>query len=133
LVATVAVAGCRSSTQSPATSPTTVVDDQCHSAAQSLDWPGPPDESGDGLPPVGTATKQLAVDLVSSGVLEHDFGAVGTRVVKVDGRAWDRDAAGAVHIVRDTLYTVEVTVPNAQMCPQSPEFYNGVPLSFRHA
>jgi hypothetical protein len=104
----------------------------CEHATQHLEWPPPEGDSGDGLPPAETATKQAAQTLLDSGELQAKFTPFDARVIDVDGRAWTRSNTGSVQIIRETLYLVDVTLADAGSCPDAPEFYNGVPVTFSY-
>jgi hypothetical protein len=51
-------------------------------------------------------------------------------VVSITGRAWTRDASGAVSIVPERMSLVQVVLGSEKDCPSQPEVENGVPLRF---
>ena len=78
------------------------------------------------------AVAAVSVVLVDRGTLQDAYDTVAATVVPVDGRSWQRDANGQVHIVRETLYIVDVIVAGESACPASVQFYDGVPVSFHY-
>jgi hypothetical protein len=98
---------------------------RCPDTVHPFERPPTPNESGDGLPPAGTATKAAAERVAA----QRAAAGVSARVRAVNGRAWTRDSNGLVLIVDEVIYMVEVEVPTAQGCGPEPAFYNGVPMS----
>lgn len=89
-------------------------------------------ESGDGLPPSGSATRDLAERVLreQGAALVNQYGASSLSVRVEDGRAWTR-RNGSVEIVEAPIATIVITLPNEQSCPAVPAFGpDGVPLTF---
>jgi hypothetical protein len=95
---------------------------RCPNTEQPFERPRTNDESGDGLPPAGSASVDAAMR-----VARRQAPQTNPRVVAVPGRAWRRDDDGKVLIEDELLYTVQVTVGALDDCPQGPVF-NTVPL-----
>lgn len=91
--------------------------------------PGEDNESGDGLPPSGTATSEAA-ERAEDG-LRRQFHAIASQIVEVDGRAWRRSADGEVEIVPEGIFTVRLTLEDPAGCPGGPMFA-GVPVTFEY-
>lgn len=84
--------------------------------------PASADESGDALPPEGTATEAAARAVAAE--------APDQRIWAEPGRAWIRDPDGRVRIVPETLYTVVIELDSAASCPEAPNFSNGVGITY---
>jgi hypothetical protein len=101
----------------------------CPRAAHLFERPPPPDESGDGLPKSGTATRAAAVRGEPDAFVR--YGATKSEIVEVDGRAWRRDATGAVEIVPERLTVLRLTLASSHDCPDAPVFA-GAPVVFQY-
>lgn len=102
---------------------------QCRNTAHP--WQvGPPtsDESGDGLPPSGTATAAAAQAALSQA--SENYHAAKAYVRAEPGRAWNKKSDGTTEIVPETIYTVVLELRSENQCPEVPAILNGVPLTF---
>lgn len=88
-------------------------------------------ESGDGLPPTGSATRALAERVLSEqgAALAKRYEASSVRVRVEDGRAWNR-RNGSIEIVEERIATIVLTLPDDGTCPPAPVSFDGVPLTF---
>lgn len=102
---------------------------QCRNTAQPWQLgPATSRESGDGLPPSGTATSAAAQTALND-ASEH-FDARRAYVWAEPGRAWRKKPDGTVEIVPETIYTDVLELRSEQQCPNQPMIWNGVPLTF---
>ncbi len=90
--------------------------------------PHTPDESGDGLPPSGTATATAARTVLDQA--SQHYNARKSYVRAEPGRAWKKKPDGSVAIVAETIFTDVIELRSTKDCPKSPAFWNGVPLTF---
>jgi hypothetical protein len=122
-------ASCYGLAKAPPTSPATTVLPhvvrRCPDSEHPFEGPPVPGESGDGLPPSGSATRDAAERAAARRSPESN-----ARVVAVDGRAWSRTRDGQVEIRNEVLYVVEVELPSEQQCPGGPDFFDGAPMRF---
>lgn len=100
--------------------------------AASHPWqlgPRSPQESGDGLPPSGTATRTAATAVLAAdrATLVDKFGAADLSVRVEAGRAWTTPG----NIVDEDLATIVLTIPSNAGCPTQPWSWNGIPLTFQ--
>lgn len=86
------------------------------------------DESGDGLPPSGTATAASAQSALNEAA-QH-YGARKAYVWAEPGRAWTRKPDNSVEIIAETIYTDVLELASMRECPAAPAYWNGVPLTF---
>lgn len=93
--------------------------------------PSSDDESGDGLPPSGTATRDLADRVLNDqgSELVSRYGASSANVRAENGRAWRRHD-GSIEIEDEQIATIVLLLPSADSCPSAPAFVEGIPLTF---
>ena len=105
----------------------------CHAARHPWQIEGSSkDESGDGLPESGTATRDLALRVFGDQgqTLFDEYGALSGTVRVEDGWAWRR-RGGSVEIVDEQIATIVLVLPDAGACPTTPVAGpDGVPLTF---
>jgi hypothetical protein len=89
-------------------------------------------ESGDGLPPSGTATLAAAQAVLETSAqrLKDQYHALSAAVREEDGRAWRRAADGSVDIVDEKIFTIVLTIASPDDCPEAPVGFGTSPLSF---
>jgi hypothetical protein len=89
-------------------------------------------ESSDGLPASGTATRELALRVYGEQgpALFDEYGAMSGTVRVEDGWAWRR-RDGEIEIVDEQIATIVLVLDDPRGCPAAPVFGpDGVPLSF---
>jgi hypothetical protein len=90
-------------------------------------------DTGDGLPPSGTATLAAAErELRDHGAaIIAKYGATSARatVGLHGGWAWKR-VDGVVKIVPESLGTIDLVLRDQSSCPSAPAFENGIPVTF---
>ncbi len=120
------LAACSSDTT---TAPAPAPAPDCPAAAHPWQLgPGVANESGDGLPTSGTATRAAADAALSAdrAALAARFGAVDLAVRVDEGRAWKPSGT----IVDEGIATIVLTIAAESQCPTRPQIWNGIPLTF---
>ncbi|MEO8697709.1 MAG: hypothetical protein ABI658_29690 [Acidimicrobiales bacterium] len=89
-------------------------------------------ETGDGLPPSGSASRAAADALLTADAqrLKEQYHAISAVVREDGGRAWRRAADGSIEIVDEEIATVVLSLASPDDCPDAPTSYNGIPLTF---
>lgn len=88
-------------------------------------------ESGDGLPPTGSATIALAERVLRAkgSALLDQYRGLSASIRVEPGRAWRR-RNGSIEIVDEPIATIVLLLPSEDRCPLMPTFVEGVPLTF---